>query len=111
MNLRKTIKRILREEINTSTYIRRRYGCMDELIRKLEKGEEIIPFSWRLRLNWDDFQIAITAFIRQNCDDSDGYYDPIKHSNIMELFGDRLYELYKEKYHMNLPEQTNGRVV
>jgi hypothetical protein len=36
----------------------------------------------------------ITAFIRSNCEDDNGYYDPNLHSTIMDIFGDRLYEWY-----------------
>jgi hypothetical protein len=48
------------------------------------------------RLDWTHYQIIVTAFIRSNCDNGDGYYDPIIHSKIMDTFGDRLYEWYND---------------
>lgn len=92
-NLQETIRRILREEVNTTNYIRRRYNCMDEYITKLENGEETLPIR-RGQLDWTNYQIMITAFIRSNCEDDNGYYDPNLHSNIMDIFGDRLYQWY-----------------
>ena len=95
MNLQETIRRILREESESPMYIRRRYSCMDEYITKLENGEETLPIR-RGQLDWTNYQIMITAFIRVNCKDGDGYYDPILHSKIMDTFGDRLYKWYKD---------------
>ena len=99
MNLQETIRRILREEVNTSNYIRRRYNCMDEYITKLENGEETLPIR-RGRLDWTHYQIIITAYIRVNCEDDNGYYDPILHSKIMDTFGDRLYKWYKDNINL-----------
>jgi hypothetical protein len=96
MNLQKTIRRILREEVNTPIYIRRRYSCMDKYITKLENGEETLPV--RRQLDWTNYQIIITAYIRANCENDNVYYDPILHSNIMDTFGDRLYKWYKDNY-------------
>lgn len=93
-NLQESIRRILREEVNTTNYIRRRYNCMDEYITKLENGEETLPIR-KGQLDWTNYQIMITAFIRSNCEDDNGYYDPNLHSNIMDIFGDRLYQWYK----------------
>ena len=95
MNLQQTIRRILREELNIPLYVRRRYICMDEYITKLENGQVTFPVR-RRQLNWDNYQIIITAYIRANCGDEDGYYDPILHSKIMGVFGDRLYKWYKD---------------
>lgn len=92
-NLQESIRRILREEATTSNYIKRRYNCMDEYITKLENGEETLP-TRRGQLDWTNYQIMVTAFIRSNCEDDNGYYDPNLHSNIMDIFGDRLYQLY-----------------
>ena len=99
MNLKQSIRRILREEENTLNYIRRRYNCMDEYITKLENGEETLPIR-RGQLDWTNYQIMITAFIRVNCKDGDGYYDPILHSKIMDTFGDRLYKWYKDNINL-----------
>ena len=95
MNLQETIRRILREEATISNYIKRRYNCMDEYITKLENGEETLPIR-KGQFDWINYQIIITAFIRVNCKDGDGYYDPILHSKIMDTFGDRLYKWYKD---------------
>ena len=91
--IQETIRRILREESEFPMYIRRRYICMDEYITKLENGEETLPIR-RGQLDWTNYQIIITAFIRVNCKDGDGHYDPILHSKIMDTFGDRLYKWY-----------------
>lgn len=93
MSLKQTIRKILREEVNASNYIRRRYSCIEEYITKLENGEKTIPIRGG-QLDWADYQIMMTAFIRSNCGD-EGYYDPNLHSTIMEIFGNRLYEWYK----------------
>ena len=93
MNLQETIRRILREEATISNYIKRRYNCMDEYITKLENGEETLPIR-KGQFDWINYQIIITAFIRNNCQDDNGYYDPNLHSNIMDIFGDRLYQWY-----------------
>lgn len=93
MNLQENIRRILKEESEFPMYIRRRYSCMDEYITKLENGEETLPIR-RGQLDWISYQIIITAFIRSNCQDDNGYYDPNLHSSIMDIFGDRLYQWY-----------------
>ena len=93
MNLQETIRRILREEATISNYIKRRYNCMDEYITKLENGEETLPIR-KGQFDWINYQIIITAFIRNNCQDDNGYYDPNLHSSIMDIFGDRLYQWY-----------------
>lgn len=96
MDLQEIIRRILKEEFKPSTiYIRRRYVCMDEYITKLENGEETLPLR-RGELDWYTYQVIITAFIRSNCGDDDGYYDPKLHSNIMDVFGERLYKWYRD---------------
>ena len=93
MNLQESIRRILREEATISNYIKRRYNCMDEYITKLENGEETIPIR-KGQFDWINYQIIITAFIRNNCQDDNGYYDQNLHSSIMDIFGDRLYQWY-----------------
>ena len=70
---------------------------MDEYITKLENGEETLPIR-RRQLDWTHYQIIITAYIRANCENDNGYYDPILHSNIMDMFGNRLYKWYKYIY-------------
>ena len=93
--LKKIVRGVLREEIKPPNYIKRRYICMDKYITKLENGEETLPIRMG-RLDWNSYQIIVTAFIRSNCDNGDGYYDPIIHSKIMDTFGDRLYEWYND---------------
>ena len=93
MNLQESIRRILREEATISNYIKRRYNCMDEYITKLENGEETLPIR-KGQFDWINYQIIITAFIRNNCQDDNGYYDQNLHSSIMDIFGDRLYQWY-----------------
>jgi hypothetical protein len=93
--LNKIIRGVLREEMKPPNYIKRRYICMDKYITKLENGEETLPRRMG-RLDWNSYQIIVTAFIRSNCDNGDGYYDPIIHSKIMDTFGDRLYEWYND---------------
>ena len=95
MNLQENIRKVLREEMKLPNYIKRRYICIDEYITKLENGEETLPIR-RGQLDWTNYQIMITAFIRVNCKGGDGYYDPILHSKIMDTFGDRLYKWYKD---------------
>jgi hypothetical protein len=95
MNLQKTIKRILREEMKPPNHIKRRYNCTDDFITKLENGELTFPIR-RGHLEWAHYQIVITAFIKIYCYGGNGYYDPIFHSDIMDTFGDRLYKWYKD---------------
>jgi hypothetical protein len=95
MNLQESIRKVLREEMKPPNYIKRRYICIDEYITKLENGEETLPLRMR-RLDWTHYQIIVTAFIINNCKYGNGYYDPIIHSNIMDTFGDRLYEWYND---------------
>ena len=99
MNLQESIRRILREEIEIPLYIRRRYSCIDEYITKLENGEETIPIRIR-QLDWNHYQIILTAYIRSNCGDENGYYDPELHSKIMDVFGNRLHKWYKENINL-----------
>jgi len=99
MNLQESIRRILREEIEIPLYIRRRYYCIDEYIKKLENGEETIPVR-RRQLDWYSYQIILTAYIRSNCGDENGYYDPKLHSKIMDVFGNRLHKWYKENINL-----------
>jgi len=53
MSLKQTIRRILREEVTISNYIKRRYNCMDEYITKLENGEETLPIR-KGQLDWNN---------------------------------------------------------
>ena len=95
MKLEQIIKKILRQELNIPPHIRRRYTCMDEYVTKLENGQETLPVRIR-QLDWNYYKIIITTYIRLNCGDGDGYYDPTIHSKIMDIFGDRLYKWYKD---------------
>ena len=93
MNLQESIRRILREETKLPLYVARRYNCMDDYISLLEKEPEIIPIRVG-RLDWEHYQIILTAYIRNNCGDGNGYYDPDLHELIMNVFGERLFNWY-----------------
>jgi len=96
MSLTQTIKRILREETKIPSHILRRYTCMDNYITNLENGDETIPVTIR-ELSWTRFQIVLTAIMRSHCEYFDLNYNPTKtHSEIMDVFGDRIYKWYKE---------------
>ncbi len=96
MNLQEHIRRILREEINPSVYVKRRMQCFDEFVNKLENDELVdIPIIRNVRLNWINYKIILTAYMRDYCGES-GYYDEDIHQKIIDYYGDRLYEWFKK---------------
>jgi hypothetical protein len=96
MNLQENIRKILREEINPSMYIRRRMLCFDEFINKLENDEVLnIPIIRAGRLNWYTYQIILTAYMRNYCGDS-AYYNEDIHRKIIDIYGDRLYKWFQK---------------
>lgn len=97
MNLQETIRRILREEAKIPTYVKRRMGCFEDYINKLESGEETIPVRTR-QLDWSVYQIVLTGYMRSHCDGGDNiYYDPILHSYIFDFYGERLRKWYNNQ--------------
>jgi hypothetical protein len=92
--LQESIKRILREETELSTYFRRRMGCFEDFINKLDNGETDVPIIRGHRLNWNSYQIILTAYMRAHCGEENFYYDPEIHQEILNIYEDRLYKWY-----------------
>ena len=68
---------------------------MREYVDQLMSGDEnlLIPPS---SFKWDTYKFIITANLRQHCGGTgNDYYDEDIHNDIMGLFGDELYEIYK----------------
>ena len=95
MNPQDHIRRILREEINPSIYVRRRMQCFDEFVNKLENNELDVPVIRNGRLNWDNYQIILTAYMRDYCGEY-GYYDKDIHQKIIDYYGDILHKWFKK---------------
>jgi hypothetical protein len=93
MNLQESIRRILREETKLHTYIRRRYDCFEDFINKLENGDIDLPIIRGDRLNWFNYQIILTAYMRAHCGD-EGYYNPELHQIMVNFYEPRLYEWF-----------------
>ena len=100
MNLQETIRKVLREEIEMPTYIKRRYTCFEDFINKLENGEIDMPIIRGNRLDWNYYQILLTAYMRNHCGDGNHYYDPEIHQKILDIYEDRLYQWFLK----NIPE-------
>ena len=89
--------KILITENQYSLYIRRRYKCVEHYIDELKAGKEklrIPPGSF----NWDVYQYLIVASIRSICSSNVGegeLYDENLHNQIMDTFGDDLYQIYQ----------------
>jgi len=68
---------------------------MREYVDQLKSGEEkltIPPTSFK----WDTYKYVITATLRGHCTkDFSQLFDEDIHNEIMGLFGDELYEIYK----------------
>ena len=97
MNLQEQISRILREETNSTIYVRRRSLCFDEFVKKLENDELVdLPIIRNNRLNWVNYQIILTAYMRDYCGEN-GYYDEDIHQKIMDYYGNRLHRWFKKK--------------
>jgi|LakMenEpi03Aug12_release.lakeMendotaPanAssembly.Ray.scaffolds.fasta_scaffold3358220_1 hypothetical protein len=89
------MKVIITEE-QLSVYVRRRYHCMKDYLDKLASGEErlFIPPG---DFEWSSYQVVFTAVLRLNCDDKyNGLYSQDIHNEVMELFGDDMFKIYKE---------------
>jgi hypothetical protein len=97
MNLQEQIRKVLKEELHSTTYIIRRMRCFDEFINELENnGLEVMPPAIRnARLEWNSYQIILTALMRNYCGDS-GYYDENLHQKIIDYYEDRLYKWFKK---------------
>jgi len=95
MRLQEDVRRILREEINPSIYVRRRMQCFDEFVNKLENNELDVPVIRNGRLNWDNYQIILTAYMRDYCGEY-GYYDKDIHQKIIDYYGDILHKWFKK---------------
>jgi len=100
MNLQETIRRILREEIEMPTYIKRRYTCFEDFINKLENGEIDMPIIRGNRLDWYSYQILLTAYMRNHCGDGNHFYDAEIHEKILNFYEDKLYQWFLK----NIPE-------
>ena len=97
MNLQEHIRRVIREETHKSTYVIRRSLCFNKFIDELENDELDVPVIRNTRLDWNGYQIILTAYMRDYCEDGDAYYDEELHNEIMSFYGDRLYEWFKNK--------------
>ena len=110
MNLQENIRRILREETEISTYVRRRLNCFDDFMNRLENNEDILPII-RRQLEWYNYQIIVTAYMRVHCGEDNSYYDPHIHSEIMKLYGNRLYDWYLKSNESILREETYYKLI
>ena len=99
-NLQETIRRILREEIEIPTYIKRRYTCFEDFINKLENGEIDMPIIRGNRLDWYSYKIILTAYMRNHCGDGNHFYDAEIHEKILNFYEDKLYQWFLK----NIPE-------
>ena len=97
MNLQEQIRKILQEETQPHIYVKRRMICFDDFIDKLEnEGLDFMPPAIRGgRLDWNHYQIILTALMRNYCGES-GYYDEDIHQKIIDYYGDRLYKWFKK---------------
>ena len=93
MNLQENIRKVLKEETKLYTYIRRRYDCFEDFINKLENGDIDLPIIRGDRLNWFNYQIILTAYMRAHCGE-EGYYNPELHQKMINFYEARLYEWY-----------------
>jgi len=98
MNLQEHIRRVIREETHKSTYVIRRSLCFNKFIDELENDESDVPVIRNHRVDWNHYQIILTAYMRADCEDTDNFYHDEKlHNEIMSFYGDRLYEWFKNK--------------
>ena len=70
-------------------------NCFDDFIDKLENDELDVPAIRGHRLDWNHYQIILTAYMRDYCGES-GYYDEDIHQKIIDYYGDRLYKWFKK---------------
>jgi hypothetical protein len=88
--------KIIITERQYSLYLRRRYPCVGEYIDQLKSGDEnlLIPPS---SFKWDTYKYILTATIRKHCGEvNGGFFDEDIHNDIMEMFGDDLFEIYEK---------------
>ena len=99
ITLKESIRRILREERATSTYIKRRMRCFEDFINKLMSGEIDEPI-FRRRYNRTTFRIVLSMYMTDYCDNGggDNRYDPIITDEIMELYGEKLFKWYLKSF-------------
>ena len=79
-----------------SLYSKRRYDCMKDYVDKLKSGEEklLVPTS---SFKWDTYKYVITATLRGYCAKNfSQLFDEDIHNEIMDLFGDDLFEIYEK---------------
>jgi hypothetical protein len=69
--------------------------CFDEFVNKLENDELDVLVIRNVRLNWDNYQIILTAYMRDYCGEY-GYYDEYIHQKIIDYYGDILHKWFKK---------------
>lgn len=88
------MKIIITEE-QYSLYLKRRYLCMGEYVDQLKSGEEKLRVS-PSSFEWSTYKYVIVAFLRGYCTkEYNGLFEEDIHNEIMNMFGDELYEIYK----------------
>jgi hypothetical protein len=86
--------KVIITERQISNYIRRRFSCMREYIDQLKSGEVKLPVP-PTSFEWNTYKYVIVVFIRQECSDTGGFFSQEIHDEIMNYFGDELYDFYK----------------
>jgi len=87
--------RILITEKQYLTYIRRRLDCMRVVMDNIKSGEITLPIPPR-SFDWNTYKFIFSAILINHCGGASGeFFEQQKHDEIMEFFGDELYELYK----------------
>ena len=68
---------------------------MREYIDQLKSGEQelTVPTS---SFEWDTYKYILTAFVRRYCNKNERYFDEDIHNDIMDMFGDDLFEIYEK---------------
>ena len=69
---------------------------MREYIDQLMNGEVslLVPTS---SFEWDTYKYILTATIRKHCDEVNGrFFDEDIHNDIMDMFGDDVFEIYEK---------------
>ena len=68
---------------------------MREYVDQLKSGEERLRVS-PSSFEWDTYKYVIVAFLRGHCTkDFSQLFDDDIHNEIMSMFGDELFEIYK----------------
>ena len=79
-----------------SLYLKRRYDCMKDYVDKLKSGEEKLPVP-STSFEWNVYHFFITAHIRATCSGRNYMdFNQDYHDEIMKMFGDDLFEIYKK---------------